>query len=72
MSEGEVGSALGGDTLSNLAGKLGINAATLLPLLAALLPTLIDKLTPHGSVPPQGLGDENQLMGSLSELLKKR
>lgn len=72
VSEGEVGDALGGDTISNLAGKLGISAATLLPLLAALLPSLIDKLTPHGTAPAQGLGDEQDLMGSLSDLLKPR
>lgn len=72
VSEGEVGHALGGDVISNLAGKFGMSAATLLPLLAALLPSLIDKLTPHGTTPAQGLGDEQDLMGSLSGLLQKR
>ncbi|MGI4780039.1 MAG: YidB family protein [Janthinobacterium lividum] len=72
VSEGEVGHALGGDVISNLAGKFGMSAATLLPLLATLLPSLIDKLTPHGTAPAQGLGDEQDLMGSLSSLLQKR
>ena len=72
VSEGEVGNALGSDMVSNLAGKLGMSAATLLPLLAALLPSLIDKLTPQGEAPAQGLGNEQDLMGSLSDLLKPR
>ena len=42
------------------------------PPCAALLPSLIDKLTPHGTTPAQGLGDEQDLMGSLSSLLQKR
>jgi len=48
ISGGQLQQALGGDVISSIAQKLGINASTLLPLLATMLPTLIDQLTPKG------------------------
>ena len=62
--------ALGSDTIANIASRLGINAQTLLPMLATMLPALIDQLTPHGKVPEQGLGSHEDLLGSLSGLLQ--
>lgn len=62
---------LGSDVISSIAQKLGINAATLLPMLATLLPTLIDQLTPKGQVPAEGLGNQDDLLSSLSGLLQK-
>ena len=72
VSGGQLQDALGSDTIANIASKLGINAQTLLPMLATLLPVLIDRLTPHGKVPEQGLGDQNDLLGSLGGLLQNR
>ena len=43
--------ALGTDAIAGMASKLGINASTLLPLLATMLPVVINQLTPHGKVP---------------------
>ena len=57
--------------ISGIAQKLGINSATLLPLLATLLPTLIDHLTPKGQVPAEGVGTHDDLLSSLSGLLQK-
>jgi len=71
ISGGQLQQALGGDVISSIAQKLGINAATLLPLLATLLPTLIDQLTPKGQVPAEGLGNQDDLLSSLSGLLQK-
>lgn len=71
ISGGQLNDVLGNDTVANIAGKLGINAATLLPLLATMLPQLIDHLTPHGQVPAQGLGEHDDLLSSLSGLLQK-
>ena len=71
VSGSQLNDVLGSDVVSGLANKLGINAATLLPMLATLLPTLIDQLTPHGKVPEQGLGDHSDLLASLSGLLQK-
>ncbi len=64
VSEGQLGNVLGGDVVSGLAQKLGMNAGTLLPLLASLLPMLIDRLTPHGQIPANGLGDLSELGGA--------
>ena len=71
VSDGQLQDALGSDVVSGLAQKLGINAATLLPMLATLLPMLIDRLTPRGEAPAEGLGDQDQLLSSLSGLLQK-
>jgi uncharacterized protein YidB (DUF937 family) len=71
VTEGQLQNALGSDVVSGLAQKLGINAATLLPMLATLLPMLIDRLTPRGQAPAEGLGDQDELLSSLSSLLHK-
>lgn len=71
VSGNQLNDVLGSDTISAIAGKLGINAQTLLPLLATMLPALIDHLTPHGKVPEQGLGTQDDLLASLNGLLKK-
>jgi uncharacterized protein YidB (DUF937 family) len=71
ISGGQLGDVLGSETVTNIASKLGINAATLLPMLATMLPQLIDHLTPHGEVPAQGAGNHDDLLASLSGLLQK-
>ena len=70
VSGDQLQNALGSDTIASIASKLGINAQTLLPMLATMLPALIDQLTPHGKVPDQGLGNHDDLLGSLSGLLQ--
>ena len=72
VSGGQLNDALGSDVVSGMAQKLGINASMLLPMLATLLPTLIDQLTPKGHVPEQGLGNHDDLLASLSGLLQQR
>ncbi|KQU83043.1 hypothetical protein ASC78_15635 [Variovorax sp. Root318D1] len=72
VSGGQLQDALGSDTIASIASKLGINAQTLLPMLATLLPVLIDQLTPQGKVPEQGLGEQNDLLSSLGGLLQNR
>lgn len=71
ISGGQLGDVLGSDTVTNIANKLGVNSATLLPMLATMLPQLIDHLTPHGEVPAQGVGTHEDLLTSLSGLLQK-
>jgi len=72
VSGGQLNEVLGSDVVSAIAGKLGINAAMLLPMLATMLPKLIDQLTPQGKVPEQGLDTNEELLSSLSGLLQKR
>jgi uncharacterized protein YidB (DUF937 family) len=71
ISGEQVQDALGRDTISDLASRLGVNASMLLPLLATLLPMLIDRLTPQGQAPAGGLGNQDDLTASLSNLLQK-
>jgi uncharacterized protein YidB (DUF937 family) len=71
ISGDQLHNALGSDVVSSIASKLGINVATLLPMLATLLPALIDHLTPHGQVPAGGLGNRDDLLASLTGLLQK-
>jgi uncharacterized protein YidB (DUF937 family) len=72
ISGGQLQQVLGNDVISGIAQKLGINSATLLPMLATLLPALIDHLTPKGQAPAEGLGSQDDLLSSLSGLLQKR
>lgn len=72
VSGGQLNQVLGSDVVSAIAGKLGINAAMLLPMLATMLPSLIDQLTPHGKIPDEGLNTNEDLLSSLSGLLQKR
>jgi uncharacterized protein YidB (DUF937 family) len=71
ISGGQLNDVLGNDTVASIASKLGVSAATLLPLLATMLPQLIDHLTPHGRAPAEGLGEHDELLSSLSGLLQK-
>lgn len=70
VSGDQLQNALGSDTIASIAAKLGVNAQTLLPMLATMLPALIDHLTPHGQVPAQGIESHEDLLGSLSGLLQ--
>jgi uncharacterized protein YidB (DUF937 family) len=65
---GQVQQGLGGDVISGLSQKLGIDPGQLTAQLATLLPVLIDKLTPDGQVPQQGGG----LLGALGGLFGQR
>ena len=68
----QVTSALGSDTISDLAAKMGMSHGDTAGSLASMLPGLIDKLTPHGEAPAGGLGNSGDLMGMLGGLLQKR
>lgn len=62
----QVRQALGGDMISQIASKLGMDVGQASGGLAQLLPHLIDKVTPHGAVPQDG----NQLEDGLAALRK--
>ena len=51
----QLGRALGPDMTQRLSAGSGIDIASLLPLLAAFLPQIIDMLTPDGKEPAGGL-----------------
>jgi uncharacterized protein YidB (DUF937 family) len=55
VSGDQLASALGSNTIQEIAQKLGISGTDASSGLAALLPQVIDKLTPDGTVPEDGL-----------------
>lgn len=63
-----LGEALGPDTVNRISADTGISITSLLPMLAAFLPMIIDKLTPDGNVPKDagtGQGDIGDLLGGI-------
>jgi uncharacterized protein YidB (DUF937 family) len=66
----QLGNALGPDTVNKLSSSTGINVQSLLPLLAAFLPMIINALTPDGKKPAPGTtANQPDLGGMLGGLL---
>jgi uncharacterized protein YidB (DUF937 family) len=69
----EVEDALGSDTVSKLATKAGVSADQAKGGLAAMLPNLVNSLTPAGSLPTGNLGkvlkgvDFSKILGGLGK-----
>jgi uncharacterized protein YidB (DUF937 family) len=55
ISADQVKQGLGGDLLSQIAGKAGLSPDAASSQLASLLPDLVDKLTPNGNIEAGGL-----------------
>jgi uncharacterized protein YidB (DUF937 family) len=53
----QIGAALGDDEVQKLSADSGISIASLLPLLAAFLPTIVNMLTPKGQAPAGGVNE---------------
>lgn len=51
----QINTALGSETIQNLAEKAGVSSTEVSSMLAQHLPGLIDKLTPDGVIPEGGL-----------------
>ena len=54
IEPGQLGSALGSQTISDLARQSGLSEEELLAQLSKVLPGLVDKLTPQGQAPTPG------------------
>lgn len=65
VSPEQIGQALGPDQLGRLSQQSGLDIGSLTTQLSALLPGLVDKLTPDGNVPEAGA-----LQDKLGGLLK--
>ena len=72
LSGDQITSALGSDTVSDIAAKLGVDPGEAASQLSSMLPGLINHLTPEGQAPAQGLGNGEDLMGMLGGLLQSR
>jgi uncharacterized protein YidB (DUF937 family) len=68
VSGEQLQSALGDDTIDNIAQSAGQDRSTVLAGLGQLLPHVVDHATPDGNVNSGGL-DASALLGSLSGLL---
>ena len=71
VSGDQITSALGNDTVSDLASKLGVSHGDAAGQLAQILPGLINHMTPSGQAPSGGLGNSGDLMGMLQGMLQK-
>ena len=74
VSADQVTSALGSDTIGNLAQQLGLGHGDVAGQLSQMLPGLVDKLTPGGQIPHgdvAGMGGLGDIAGMLGGLLKR-
>ncbi len=73
LEPNEVEAALGADTVSKLASKAGVSADQAKGGLAAMLPNLVNSLTPSGSLPTGNLAkvlkgvDFSKILGGLGK-----
>lgn len=67
ISGDQLSQALGSDKIRDIAGQLGMSQGDVSGGLADMLPQLIDKLSPNGSLPDSG----NMLESALSAFLKR-
>jgi uncharacterized protein YidB (DUF937 family) len=68
ISSQQVSQVLGGDVLSQFGSRAGLSSGQAGSALAALLPLVIDQLTPEGKVPQANQVDDT--LGSLLGMLK--
>ena len=61
----QLANALGPDTVQKLSSTSGISIQSLLPLLATVLPMLINHLTPSGKAPAPGTPENNPDLGGV-------
>jgi uncharacterized protein YidB (DUF937 family) len=70
ISGDQVHQVLGSDQVKELAAKAGINPDTASAAIAQLLPGIVDKLTPNGSVPDHG--NVMSMVGGLLQSLETK
>jgi uncharacterized protein YidB (DUF937 family) len=66
VSGDQIKSILGSDQISGVASKLGVSTDAAAAKIAAILPTIVDKLTPDGVVP-----DPSAIAQKLTGFIKK-
>ena len=71
VSGEEITNALGDHTVSDIAGKLGVEPAEAAEQISKVLPGILNHLTPAGEAPAEGLGNHSHLMGILGGLLTR-
>lgn len=66
ISPDELQRVLGTEAVDDMAKQLGLSRSETAERLSQMLPYVVDKLTPQGGMPEEGLGDVGQLMGRLA------
>jgi len=66
ISADELSNVLGSDVMGQLAQQLGLSHGDAAAQLAQALPQAVDRLTPNGQAPADGLGDMGELLAQLS------
>jgi uncharacterized protein YidB (DUF937 family) len=69
MSGQQVVQALGQDRITAMAAKAGLTEAQVATGVSALLPLIVDHLTPNGTVPPHSPTDVNSALSALKTKL---
>lgn len=70
ISAEQLSNVLGGDALSGVASRLGLKPDDVANQLSSILPGVVDKLTPAGQAPANGLGNVGDLMGVLGGFMR--
>lgn len=72
VSPSQLGSVLDPGVVDELAAKTGQDTSSVLDSLSALLPQLVDKATPEGTLPPGQAFNPADLLSSLSGMFGNR
>jgi len=65
ISPDELQRVLGSETVEDISQQLGMSHRAAADRLSQMLPYVLDKLTPQGRVPEEGLGDMGTLIGKM-------
>ena len=72
ISGDQLSNVLGSNTISDLAAQLGLSNDEAAGQLSQVLPEVVDRLTPQGHVPADGLGGMDDLLAQLSQITQGR
>ena len=72
ISGDQLSNVLGADTISDIAARLGLSHEEAAGQLSQALPQVVDRLTPQGHAPADGLGGTDDLLAQLSQLSQGR
>jgi uncharacterized protein YidB (DUF937 family) len=67
LSADQLQSVLGSDMVASIAAQLGMSHWDTASQLSQLLPEVVDRVTPHGQVPDNGLGDISDLLSQFTQ-----
>jgi uncharacterized protein YidB (DUF937 family) len=66
ISADQITNVLGSDVIGQIASQLGLSHGEAANQLSQILPEAVDRLTPQGQVPDEGLGNVGDILAQLS------